>query len=81
MHAHRNILSLGNIAMHEGRVLFAIAVVIERDDLKFSESGRQFGNRSDPYANMILAEAVALGADFRQKFLNLKRIERHYYLP
>ena len=51
-----------NVAVHEGDVLFAVAVVPERDDAKAAEARREIGDGVDLDANAVRPVTLAVMA-------------------
>ena len=78
MQAHRHVGLPGDVAVHEGGVLLAVAVVPERDDLELAEARGQLGDGGDADADLVLAHTVAVMiAVLVQDILDLQMRERH----
>src|SRR4051812_616638 len=60
MKSRRQIGGAHDIAVHERDVLLAVAVVPEGDHAKVTKAGREIGDRLDPHADMVNAEARAV---------------------
>ena len=60
--AHRHILGVEHIPVHDGDVLLAVLVVVKGDDVKLPEAAGQFGDRRDLDADLVRADAFTLVA-------------------
>ena len=62
MDAHRHVLGVGHIAVHDGDVFLAVLVVVEGDDVELAEARGQLGDGRDLDADLVRTDAFALVA-------------------